>query len=127
MDSPEVRNRGGRANRRNEGSGGGYSRRVQATAGWHTVSRTDSRLFPAGSGHRPSAGARLGPVLVAFGPARAAQPPGGPWANARILRRAWPSSAYEGWPRLRLMTSFRAWRTTRPGGAFHRLHIPSKS
>ena len=60
---------------------------------------------------------------LGFGPARAAQPPGGPWANARILRRAWPSSAYEGWPRLRLMTSFRAWRTTRPG----RLMTPKRT
>ena len=32
-----------------------------------------------------------------------------------MLRRAAASTGYEGWPRLRLMTSVRAWRTTRPG------------
>ena len=60
-------------------------------------------------------GRRQGPVLAASGPVWAAQPTGGPWAKARILCRAWHRSGYPGWPRLRLIISFLAWRTTRPG------------
>ena len=67
------------------------------------------------TGRNAPAAACRGRFLVAFGPVRAGQVNGGPWAKARMRRRAWHSSEYEGWPQLRLIISVRAWRTTRPG------------
>ena len=68
-----------------------------------------------GSRTQRSLGAHRGPLWATLRLVETAQPSGGPWARARIRRRAWHSSPYEGCPRLRLMTSVRAWRTTRPG------------
>ena len=96
-----------------------------AKAAWGMVRRQKGvgRAVSAGVGrNEPSAPGRAR-FWWPLGPQGPSQPPGGPWARARMLRRAATNTVYEGWPPLRLMISVLAWRTTRPG----RLMTPKRT